>query len=347
MVSSSTDGVAIRLSNADGTNLYTPGDERAMEAAHWMVGASPKRARPGVRPGGGLTISVATGPERFQIQPGVGVVSDNNIGTDYTFAVPTLIERNITRPGSGTRNDLIIARILDKEIHGGDVYYRFTVDVLPGTPALPTPSPNYGFLVLGQAAVPSSGTIVISAPPQRTVASGGILPVASTAERDALVGVYDGLQVYVEDIDTAYLRVNGAWAQIPVVTPIQTYTPTWTAPTTNPVVGNGALVGSYTLHPNKILDLFITLTIGSTTTLGSGAWSFTLPSGITIALTTPLLTSGQLNRGTTFYPAKIRMISTSAFNLDLATSPQGATLGTTVAWATGDTATMALRALTV
>lgn len=56
----------------------------------------------------------------------------------------------------------------------------------------------------------------------------------------------------------------------------QSYTPTWTADTTNPSIGNGTLVGRYT-QIGKTCILIIGLTMGSTTTYGSGNWSFSLP----------------------------------------------------------------------
>jgi hypothetical protein len=51
---------------------------------------------------------------------------------------------------------------------------------------------------------------------------------------------------------------------------------TWTATTTNPVLNNGTLVGYY-YGQGKFIDYHINLVIGSTTTLGSGLWLFSLP----------------------------------------------------------------------
>ncbi|MEU8316622.1 MULTISPECIES: hypothetical protein [Actinomycetes] len=55
-----------------------------------------------------------------------------------------------------------------------------------------------------------------------------------------------------------------------------TYTPTWTGATTNPAIGNGSLVGRY-MKVGRRVDLHIDLVCGSTTTYGSGAWTFGLP----------------------------------------------------------------------
>ena len=60
------------------------------------------------------------------------------------------------------------------------------------------------------------------------------------------------------------------------------YTPTWTAVTSNPSVGNGTLTSAYMLYGSTCF-LSIYLAFGSTTSGGKGAWSFTLPSGITSA----------------------------------------------------------------
>jgi hypothetical protein len=54
------------------------------------------------------------------------------------------------------------------------------------------------------------------------------------------------------------------------------YTPTWTAATTNPVLGNGTIKGNFARIGTKI-TVQIDLAIGSTTTLGSGEWYFSLP----------------------------------------------------------------------
>ena len=54
------------------------------------------------------------------------------------------------------------------------------------------------------------------------------------------------------------------------------YTPIWTASTTNPVLGNGSLTGRYCVV-NKLCTMSVRLSIGSTTTLGTGNWAFSIP----------------------------------------------------------------------
>lgn len=59
----------------------------------------------------------------------------------------------------------------------------------------------------------------------------------------------------------------------------ETYTPVWTATTTNPILNNGSLSGNYF----RIQDLIIGqifLVVGSTTNVGAGFYRFTLPTNI-------------------------------------------------------------------
>ena len=60
----------------------------------------------------------------------------------------------------------------------------------------------------------------------------------------------------------------GAWT---------TYTPTWTASTTNPTLGNGTLTGRF-CKIGKMCIVNIVLNFGSTTNTGSGAYRWTLPA---------------------------------------------------------------------
>jgi hypothetical protein len=59
----------------------------------------------------------------------------------------------------------------------------------------------------------------------------------------------------------------------------QSYTVSWTAPTTNPAIGNGTLVGRY-VQIGKLVIGTVQLIIGSTTTYGSGVWLFSLPKTV-------------------------------------------------------------------
>jgi hypothetical protein len=57
---------------------------------------------------------------------------------------------------------------------------------------------------------------------------------------------------------------------------LTSFTPVWTAATTNPVIGNGSLLGQVT-QVNKIVYARFTLIPGSTTTYGTGEYRFDFP----------------------------------------------------------------------
>lgn len=59
--------------------------------------------------------------------------------------------------------------------------------------------------------------------------------------------------------------------------PWTAYTPTWTGAGGNPVLGNGSFAGSAYMRVGKLIVFRIVLTMGATTTYGTGQWSLTLP----------------------------------------------------------------------
>ena len=58
--------------------------------------------------------------------------------------------------------------------------------------------------------------------------------------------------------------------------PWPAYTPTWTSAGTAPVLGNGTLIGAY-IQIEHFVVARVTLTMGSTTTYGTGNYYFSLP----------------------------------------------------------------------
>lgn len=59
-----------------------------------------------------------------------------------------------------------------------------------------------------------------------------------------------------------------------------TFTPTWTGSVSDPAIGDGTLQAAYILL-GKICHYRLDMVAGSTTTFGSGNWSFGLPVGVT------------------------------------------------------------------
>jgi hypothetical protein len=90
------------------------------------------------------------------------------------------------------------------------------------------------------------------------------------APRTWVVGEIVSAALMNQEIRDQLNSFYGAW------TP---YTPAWTASTTNPVLGNGTVIGRYMKIGRTVLCQII-LTTGSTTTYGSGQYSFGLPSAL-------------------------------------------------------------------
>jgi hypothetical protein len=122
------------------------------------------------------------------------------------------------------------------------------------------------------------------------------------------------------------------------------YTPTWTGTTTNPAIGDGTLVGAYA-RVNKLIHCRINLTMGGTTTYGSGNWIFALPvathagygginshlaGGVAIDVSVPTV-------------APLIAIGVTSTTVVGVTTTAGAFLGSgTFAWASGDKVSFSL-----
>lgn len=116
------------------------------------------------------------------------------------------------------------------------------------------------------------------------------------------------------------------------------YTPSWTAVTSNPALGNGTLTGAYQ-QVGDIVFIQIVLTTGSTSTYGSGPYLFSLPVTPEIDWAIPGV-SFDSSAGSRF-PC-VCVITTAAAtgnNMRISTDVgAGTSIGSTVpfTWATGD-----------
>lgn len=120
----------------------------------------------------------------------------------------------------------------------------------------------------------------------------------------------------------------GAWT---------TYTPTWTTSGTPPALGNGTLVGRYKqLDANTVL-VHISLTAGTTTTFGTGTWSFALPVAAVAGQGAQYLTGHILDSGTDNKLAA-GTIGAGASTVEQVVPEGGNVVTNTVpqTWATGD-----------
>jgi hypothetical protein len=121
------------------------------------------------------------------------------------------------------------------------------------------------------------------------------------------------------------------------------YTPTWTASTTNPVLNNGTIVGRYK-QIGEVVHFTLKLTVGSTTTFGTGDWRFTLP--VVAQSTVYQFPAAVLDNGTAWYQAMgvgDYAGSTSFFSVIVNTTnaPSTAIAATNpMTWASTDTLTV-------
>lgn len=143
--------------------------------------------------------------------------------------------------------------------------------------------------------------------------------------------------VYDEDYDWPGGSGFGGWRVVGASKegPWHSYTPSWTAASVNPTLGNGSLTAKYSLTGTTV-KFSIRLNIGSTTTLGTGVWSFTLPYTSVAVGATALGAAHLFDSGTANYVGTtIHQTTTTA---SVVSDGAGNTISATVpfAWVNGD-----------
>ena len=93
----------------------------------------------------------------------------------------------------------------------------------------------------------------------------------------------DGQQVYLSaptgtGNPGVYTYYSGGWNSPTESTLWQAYTPTWGSSGTQPTLGNGTLFGRYVQTGPKTITFRVFLKIGSTTSGGTGVYTFLLPT---------------------------------------------------------------------
>jgi hypothetical protein len=66
-------------------------------------------------------------------------------------------------------------------------------------------------------------------------------------------------------------------SQIAALGPVKPYNPVWGSTGTAPALGNGTLVGKY-IQANKLVIAWVSMVLGSTSTYGTGTYTWTLPT---------------------------------------------------------------------
>lgn len=151
---------------------------------------------------------------------------------------------------------------------------------------------------------------------------------------------YEGM--LIRETDTRRVLVwnntQSAWDVVTDPGAWTAYTPSWTAATTNPTLGNGTVVGrSRTI--GKTMELFIKLTWGSTTSAAStGSWRFTIPAAVQADQLMSVYVDD--NSASARWPGQARMLGAiNGDNMRIVVTAGGGALGgatTPMTWATGD-----------
>lgn len=262
-----------------GGSTFSGRQDRQSRSNLWTPGATGLQVSPGVRPGPGLDVTVASGT--ITVTPGVAVVQSAasslagaySAWTDANFTA-TLTAADATNP----RSDLVYLRVRDTDEDASGfrdctpVYVAGTAAASPVTPSIPGSTSG---VVLGVITVPKSGggspTVSYATRPY-SVAIGGIQPLQSgqLAANGLYVGQarYNTVRAMIETWNGSAWVAQGDWV---------TYTPTWTAATTNPTLGSGAtLTGRYSLV-GKLCTAKIELATSSNTLFGSGVYAWAVP----------------------------------------------------------------------
>lgn len=128
---------------------------------------------------------------------------------------------------------------------------------------------------------------------------------------------------------TNWVNAPGAWT---------TFTPTWLGAGGNPSLGNGTSTGAYYVH-GKTLHVRASITMGTTTTFGTGEWRVTIPGSFS-SVTGPQQSSSAWaydSSTTTLYSMACLCNSASTFLYTWANAQAASVQSTSpFTWATGD-----------
>jgi hypothetical protein len=133
----------------------------------------------------------------------------------------------------------------------------------------------------------------------------------------------------MNEISSSLHAIGDAW--IP-------FTPSWTAGTTAPSLGNGTATGAYSAH-GKTIHFRAKVTMGSTTTYGAGSYFLTVPFQPLTGLTPHLEVFANDVSAGTYYTGKTYFTASTTVGMAIHTTlPYMVALNPSApfTWATGD-----------
>jgi hypothetical protein len=200
MAATASDPLAINASG--GAPAYSAAELRRLLALATAYNGRNLGGTPGVRPGGNQ-LNVSLAGSTITVETGLALVEDSGFTSTrgpYWVAVETAATLDLdAADATNPRKDIVYLRVYDDdEDSSGDrqaipEYLAGTAAPSPAEPSLPD-----GSIKLATIDVPASGggSPVVTMNFAYTVANGGILPVRTTTERDAL-SVSEGQAVYL------------------------------------------------------------------------------------------------------------------------------------------------------
>ncbi|MFE9845764.1 hypothetical protein [Streptomyces goshikiensis] len=113
------------------------------------------------------------------------------------------------------------------------------------------------------------------------IVSKTVLAFASASARNAtLTSPVEGQMAWLQDTDTMTEYTGSAWVNVLAGGVWTSYTPVWTATTTDPSKGAGTIAGKW-IDYGQGTHVMIQVVLGSGFSMGSGIWRWSLPSAMT------------------------------------------------------------------
>lgn len=136
----------------------------------------------------------------------------------------------------------------------------------------------------------------------------------------------------LQAVDSTHVQWGGAPS---------TYTPSWLSSGVAPALGNGTITGRY-IQIGKLVYVQIKLTIGSTSTFGTGSYFFDLPVGAHAADAYNVTVQAFDTSGSAFYAGSARPNGGSVLPITLAAPVGDYNANVPFTWAVGDTLTLTM-----
>lgn len=215
-------GVALAINASAGSPSYSARSFRNALAGMKGWDGVPLSGRQGIRPMGGSSANVVTlSGSTITVNLHAGEISPGWAAVTGTYDVAlTAIETHSLTPADATnpRKDIVIGRVYDNDESASGLrlyrseYIAGTAGPSPAEPAVPQ-----GGIRLATIDVPQSGggSPVVTNNYTLTAAAGGVLPVRTQTERDALVSPYSGQTVHRMDKGWQEHHDGTAWKVYP------------------------------------------------------------------------------------------------------------------------------------